>query len=396
MSGPWPLTSLGEICTSIDYGHTASARWEPEGPRFLRITDIQDGKVDWTTVPYCECTPSEEGLSTLLPGDIVFARTGATTGKSFLIRDCPSRTVFASYLIRIRPNDRVDPYYLAHFLQTPAYWRQISSHARGAAQIGVNATTLRTLRVPFPSLEEQRRIAWILDKADTLRQSRRAALQKLDTLTQSLFLDMFGDPATNPKGWPMEKLGTLWREKPIYGSMLPPGAAGEWLSLRVGNIQNGQLDLSDRKYISLPPSAVPRHCLEDGDIILARAIASREHLGKCIVIETHGEKWAFDSHLMRLRLNRKRMIPEFLHAALQTPGGRFLFLGITRRSAVQFNVNTGEMNSLRIPVPPICTQQQFLKACNCASQVVESERRHLAGVEGLFLGLQHRAFRGEL
>ena len=366
------------------------------GPRFLRITDIQDGKVDWENTPYCECDPVAESSNALERGDVVFARTGATTGKSFLIRECPPRAVFASYLIRIRPKPQVDSGFLAHFFKTPEYWSQITAHAQGAAQVGVNATTLRSLIVPCPPMEEQRRIAAILDKADALSQKRRLALQKLDSLTQSMFLDMFGDPATNPKNWSLEKLGNLWSEKPIYGTMIPPGDAGAWLSLRVGNIQNGQLDLSDKKFVSLPNGSVHRHSLMDGDLVLARAIASQDHLGKCIVVQTKGEQWAFDSHLMRLRLNHTCILPEYLRVLLQTPGGRSLFLAVTRRSAVQFNVNTGEMNGLRVPLAPITDQRRFVELCKSVSLLAESANRHFTNSVRLFSSLQDRAFRGEL
>ncbi|MGN6507411.1 MAG: restriction endonuclease subunit S, partial [Tepidisphaeraceae bacterium] len=87
---------LGDISSTIDYGVTASAVNSPVGPKFLRITDIQDGAVDWDTVPWCDCSEREAASSQLQDGDIVFARTGATTGKSFLIRQAPSKSVFAS------------------------------------------------------------------------------------------------------------------------------------------------------------------------------------------------------------------------------------------------------------------------------------------------------------
>jgi type I restriction enzyme, S subunit len=190
----WKTKSLGELAESVDYGVTASATQQPVGPKFLRITDIQDGTVNWESVPWCECDDRSSSEARLKPGDIVFARTGATTGKTFLIRECPTDTVFASYLIRVRVGGSVEPRYVNHFFQTPIYWVQIAKSARGVAQPGVNATTLKTLEIPLPPLAEQRRIAEVLDRAEALRAKRRAALVQLDSLTQSLFLDLFGDP----------------------------------------------------------------------------------------------------------------------------------------------------------------------------------------------------------
>ena len=95
----WQTRQLGEIAESVDYGVTASAVRQAVGPKFLRITDIQNGSVRWEAVPWCKCDARSASQARLKTGDIVFARTGATTGKSFLIKDCPTDAVFASYLI---------------------------------------------------------------------------------------------------------------------------------------------------------------------------------------------------------------------------------------------------------------------------------------------------------
>ena len=185
--------SLAEICESIDYGVTASASSAPVGPKFLRITDIQDGDVNWDTVPYCVSDERKLVSSKLMAGDIVFARTGATTGKSFLISSCPANAVFASYLIRVRPSRSVIPTYLGHFFNSPNYWNQISLKAVGAAQPGINASKLKELKIPLPPLEEQKRIAAILDQADALRRLRRRALDRLNNLGQAIFHEMSAD-----------------------------------------------------------------------------------------------------------------------------------------------------------------------------------------------------------
>src|SRR5205807_5398160 len=100
----WCETTVGAVSLDISYGYTTSASSKPNGPRFLRITDIQNGNVDWKSVPFCKVTPPDASAYLLKPGDLVFARTGATTGKSFLIRSAPN-AVFASYLIRLRPSE---------------------------------------------------------------------------------------------------------------------------------------------------------------------------------------------------------------------------------------------------------------------------------------------------
>ena len=151
----WPYKHLRDVCEQIDYGYTASADFTLKEPRFLRISDIQNGLVDWDSVPGCKISETEEITNLLLDGDIVFARTGGTVGKSYLITN-PPRAVFASYLIRLRPKKTVVyPEYLYSFFQSDNYWQQLRKSSRGGAQPNVNATLLGNLELPVPSLKQQ-------------------------------------------------------------------------------------------------------------------------------------------------------------------------------------------------------------------------------------------------
>jgi restriction endonuclease S subunit len=197
----WPMVSLEEISESIIYGLNASATNDERGPRFLRITDIHNSSVDWNTVPSCECSEKELEKFRLSSGDIVFARTGATTGKSCLIRNCPTDSVFASYLIRVRLNEKANPEYISHFFQSPTYWAQVRSTAVGAAQPGINATKLKKMQIPLPPIDEQKRIAAILDKADEIKQASDKTEDIRRQFGNAIFLDIFGDPVLNTKNW---------------------------------------------------------------------------------------------------------------------------------------------------------------------------------------------------
>lgn len=204
-----PHATLGEIAASVAYGVTASASSRPVGPKFLRITDIQDDNVDWDTVPYCEAPAKKIASARLADGDIVFARTGATTGKSFLISEPPEEAVFASYLIRVRPSDCLNPSFLAHYFRSSGYWNQIRKNARGAAQPGINASVLRSLSIPFPPRTEQDRISAILDKAVAVVRKRERAIVEAEGLVRSFFLEMFGDPSLNPHSYRQVQLGDV-------------------------------------------------------------------------------------------------------------------------------------------------------------------------------------------
>lgn len=157
----WCWASVGLIADDIAYGYTASAIEQERGPRFLRITDIQNGRVEWAKVPSCSIEDSEIDKYRLARGDILFARTGATVGKTFLVQKCPE-AIFASFLVRVRVNPFVVPEYVFAYFQTTDYWRQILKQRRGVGQPGVNATALRELVLPLPPHEEQREIArWV-------------------------------------------------------------------------------------------------------------------------------------------------------------------------------------------------------------------------------------------
>ncbi|GEO01801.1 hypothetical protein NSE01_36330 [Novosphingobium sediminis] len=172
-ASPFPEVALSELA-SIKYGYTESASSQPIGPKFLRITDIQDGSVDWESVPYCAIDVADAKKHQLEDGDIVFARTGATTGKSFLIKE-PPNAVPASYLIRLRlTGKKLLPEFLSLFFQTEAYWHSIEKGSSGSAQGGFNASKLGQLKVPVPPLEEQKRIVAVLGQAFTALDRARA------------------------------------------------------------------------------------------------------------------------------------------------------------------------------------------------------------------------------
>lgn len=206
MKNGWLTKQLG-VVSAINYGYTESASSEAIGPRFLRITDIQDDQVRWDRVPYCRIELAELSKYRLASGDIVFARTGATTGKSFLV-DEPPEAVFASYLIRLRLLDRgLLPKFVALFFQSDGYWKSIKDGSIGSAQGGFNATKLAALSIPIPPLPEQQRIVGILDKAfegiATAKANADKNLQNARALFESNLQSVF------------MRGGSGWEEKPI-------------------------------------------------------------------------------------------------------------------------------------------------------------------------------------
>lgn len=197
----WEKGKLGKY-VDTQYGYTESSSQKQVGPKFLRITDIQDGIVNWANVPFCEISDVDFERYAVLKNDIVVARTGATTGKSYLIVD-DVKAVFASYLIRIKiKSPKLQPQYLYDFMQSQMYWGQITEFSAGIAQPGVNAKKLKEIELPIPSVPEQVEIARILDSLQAKeRQAKEAAegvLEQIDLIKKSILARAFrGELGTN-------------------------------------------------------------------------------------------------------------------------------------------------------------------------------------------------------
>ena len=153
----WEWTTIGEIASSILYGVSESAK-ETGQYKLLRITDIQNNKVNWETVPFTDYDNNKAQAYLLNDGDILFARTGATVGKSYLVEGLRDSAIYASYLIRVQTSSVILPAYIKFFFESGFYWEQISLNSVGIGQPNVNGTTLAALAIPIPPYREQLRI----------------------------------------------------------------------------------------------------------------------------------------------------------------------------------------------------------------------------------------------
>jgi type I restriction enzyme S subunit len=343
-------------------------------------------------------TPIMDRVWRLRSGDLVYSRIDARKGAFALVpEELDGAVVSKDFPTFEIDRSQVNPAYLIAYLGTPSFFAQLQASSFGTTnRQRITESMLLSYTIPLPPLVEQERIVHHLADAEQLRRLRAQADRRTASLIPAFFHEMLGDPVSNPKGWPTVEMRETFDGHPNYGTMIPPQSEGAWLDLRVANIQNGVLTLSDRKYVDLPPEAIVRHEVRDGDLLFARAIGSVEQLGKCVIAYPGREKWAFDSHLMRVRFRAERVHPEMVRGFLTSPGGRYLFLKKTRESAVQFNINTKEFGSIRLPLPPLHVQHQFAdrvaEVRALEAQQAASRRR----LDDLFQSLLHRAFRGEL
>ena len=188
----WVWTTVGEISQSILYGVSESAKSRGTY-RLLRITDIQDNTVNWNTVPFTDYEDEKAEAYLLKDGDILFARTGATVGKSYLVNNLQEKAIYASYLIRVKTNHYVLPEFVKYFFESGFYWEQVLGNLVGIGQPNVNGTILSNLELPIPPIMEQKRIVKELGKwlsiIDKIEESK-GQLQKNISWAKSKVLDL--------------------------------------------------------------------------------------------------------------------------------------------------------------------------------------------------------------
>jgi type I restriction enzyme, S subunit len=217
----YPTAPLRDVCAHVEYGYTASSTPDSSvGPRFLRITDIVPERLDWESVPFCAIEPKKLAKHRLRTGDIVIARTGATTGWAKYIKD-PPEAVFASYLVRVRPASTVDARYIGFVVESSVYKDFIQQHMGGAAQPNANAQVLTSFEVPLPPLPIQQRIAGILSAYDELIENSQRRIKILESMARALYREWFvhfrfpghesvprvpSSLGEIPQGWTVKKL----------------------------------------------------------------------------------------------------------------------------------------------------------------------------------------------
>lgn len=294
------------------------------------------------------------------------------------------------------PNETYIPY-LEGYLRSDVARAIYASKMRGgvARRRTISKDEFLDIEIPLPPLDEQKRIAAVLDKADALRRQRQESLQLSEKLLQSVFIDMFGDPVTNPKGWPVIKSSQLYADKPRLGTMKPAKGEGN-LVVRVGELGKEAVALEKCGRVELKPEEVQRFTLFSGDTLLARAIGSQAQLGKCSYFDGHPEIVVADSHVMRLRPDPEKCDPYWFYSLLAAPFGRKLIQAKGGATAVQFNINGTQASDLDIPLPPKPLQTSFVELARRLKEQSQNQELSAKQADLFFSATQQRAFRGEL
>ncbi len=395
MKTNWQTRRLSEVSV-INYGYTESACSEPVGPKFLRITDIQDACVDWDSVPYCRVDSAELSKYRLASGDIVFARTGATTGKSFFVSE-PPEAVFASYLIRLRLSEKkLLPKFVSLFFQTAGYWQAVKEGSSGSAQGGFNATKLGALSIPVPPLSEQQRIVGMLDKAfagiATAKANAEKNLQNATALFESHLQSIF---AQRGKGWVDRTLdqvciverGSSPRPIKNYFTTKPDGV--NWI--KIGDTEEGGKYVYSTAQKITPEGAKQSRFVKEGDFILTNSMS----FGRPYIMKTNG---CIHDGWFVLRLNTS-IDTDYFYYLLSSRFVQSQFAQLASGSVVK-NISGDLTKKAVLPIPPLAHQHVIVKKLleiSTETQRLESiYQQKLAALEELKKSLLHQAFTGEL
>lgn len=385
---------ISEVCNiSNGFAFKSEKYVNDNGGRVIRITNVQKGKIvdnDPKLYPFSELDKLE--AYKIFEGDILMSLTG-NVGR---VGRFPKELLPAyinQRVCRVMPkNEKLDTNFLFHFLNSDVFENEAIKNSAGAAQLNLSTKWLGDFEIPLPPLATQQRIAAILDQADAIIQNNRAIVQKYDALTQSLFLDMFGDPVKNEKGWEIRKMEEI-SLKITDGTHQSPKFLKEGIPfLLVSNIVNNKINYKTNKFISEEDFETlnKRTPIEIGNILLT----SVGSYGNPAIIESE-MKFAFQRHIAFIKPNHSKINYHFLFHFLKSDSIK-REIDKKVKGAAQKTYNLVELKNLRIISPPINFQNQFAERVALIESQKQQAQLELAKSEELFQSLLQRAFKGEL
>jgi type I restriction enzyme S subunit len=294
-------------------------------------------------------------------------------------------------LVIIRPNKLVDLNYLKHYLSSFLCQREIKAYENGAAQPNLSAKDLKSFKIPLPPFEEQKRIAAILDKADAIRQKRQEAIALADDFLRSVFLDMFGDPVTNSKGWPTKQLKTLSR---VVTGNTPSRKEPENYGHGIEWIKSDNIN-TPHHYLTEAEERLSKYGLEKG-----RSVPSGSVLITCIAGSPHcignaaiaDRQVSFNQQINAL-VPEGKTTTEYLYSIALF--GKKLIQDIST-NAMKGMVSKGNLEKLQVPAPPKELQERYSHLFNEISNARQHKLLSLEQSINLFDSLSQKAFNGEL
>lgn len=382
----WPTKPLGEIATIERSGVDPGGM--PDDVPYLGLEHIERGGriLGFQTIGEAQLASTKFSFD---EGHVLFGKLRPNLGK---VARPEFRGVCSTDILPIRPGKKLDRAYLHHFLAQPEMVAFAASRTSGANLPRLSPTVLATFEIPLPPVDEQRRIASILDQADDIRAKRRQVLAHLGNLTQALLGELL------QPGFERVALGDLIAEGPKNGLYRPSSDYGSGTPIvRIDSFKfgSGAIAMDSLRRLRASDSEVAEFALAPGDLVVNR-VNSREHVGKTALVGEVHEPTVFESNMMRIRVDQGRLRSSFAVEFMQTKDVRAQVSPMTKDAVNQSSINQADVRSLRIPLPPIELQRQFEARVEATNAQRAAVQRALAADDELFASLQSRAFRGEL
>ena len=388
----WEVVRLGDVADRMYYGITAKAVEKDTGLHMLRTTDIKEYSVNWESLPFCEITEHRNNLEkySLKRGDLIIARAG-TVGISALVEKDFKNIIFGSYLIKIVLNSKVFPKFLYYFFQTDFYWKHITK-AQGSTLKNINLPLLKSIKIPLPPLEEQKKIAEILSTVDKAIQKVDEAIVKTEKVKKGLMQKLltkgmghkeFKDTEIGkiPKDWEVVRLGDV--AKIIMGQSPPSSTYNdtkEGLPFLQGKAEFGEIFPSTKIYCSKPIKIA-----ESNDILLS----VRAPVGD-VNIATH--KICIGRGLSAIRTMNNKLHYIFLFYYLKFNGKQFEIIstGSTFKA-----IRKEDIENFLIPLPPLEEQKKIAEILSTVDKKLELQKQRKEKLERIKKGLMNDLLSGK-
>jgi type I restriction enzyme S subunit len=391
------IKPLGEIAQVLNGKTPSKADQRNAGHPVLKIKDVdENGVFRGPFESFVDKTYAESFSKKIVrPGDTLILNAAHNAeyvgSKSFFACGATEGALATGEWLIVRPDGkRIDARFIHYWLINGKTRRQIREFVKG---IHLYPKDVARLEIPLPPLDEQRRIAAILDKADALRRKRRRALDLLDGLAQSVFLDMFGDPIENTKRLPVAHLEDVVSptRKITYGILKPgPDQSGGIPYVRVVDIKNSQINVGGLKRTTVAiATEYKRSTLREGDLL----ISIRGHVGRMAITPLECDGANITQDTARLAITAANT--EFVKAHLETDPAKHWMTQRTKGAAVK-GINLGDLRRFPLILPPRQLQDEFAEKMRIARRVQDQCDTQNDNMEALFSSLQSRAFSGQL
>ena len=361
---------------------------------YIDLSSVDKNAKSIVSIERYECSDAPSRARQLVETDDVLVATVRPNlnGVALVNGAHHGMTASTGYCVLRPDKDKLDSRFLFHWVKTGVFVQRMVDVAIGANYPAVSDAKVKASKIPLPPLAEQKRIAGILDAADALRAKRREALAQLDTLLQSTFLDMFGDPVTNPMGWEKPPLEDLCEKVIDCPHSTPRWSGSGVICLRTSNLGKGEWNWADTRFVIEEDytERTRRSEILPNDIIL-----SREGTVGVLALVDEGMRLCMGQRLVQLRVNDSQLDPRFLlNLLLHDLAPERLSRLIAGSTSKHLNVK--ELRKLPVLLPPLDLQRRFAVIVASVEQQKAGQRAHLDELDTLFASLQSRAFRGEL